>query len=158
MERTTGRLRGWWTVQPIDGSVRISSRIKSGGNRWISSLKKKLNLNIFRVFCLENSTFAKLPCRDPTWSPKWLEVTFSTSGPEGRSLTVKHPKAKVTTLKNLGFPTFLCNASWILEPTNRRKSVGLVNLIRRMSFPPDFWGIFGPESGWIHQKGHLANG
>ena len=41
--------------------------------------------------------------------------------PEGGSLTVKHPKAKVTTLKNLGLPTFLCNAAWIFEPTSESR-------------------------------------
>ena len=53
-----GRLRGWWTVQPIDGSVRISSRIKSGGNHWISSRIKKVEVENFQGVLSRNSTNA----------------------------------------------------------------------------------------------------
>lgn len=67
--------------------------------------------------------------------------------PEGRSLTVKHPKAKVTkTGRTWVSLQFLCNASWILEPTQPEK-VGRFS----ESDPEDvvstgFLGIFGPEN------------
>ena len=145
------------TTTPLDGSVRISSRIKSGEKKHgISSRIKKVELEIFQGVLSRKLHKRLTSLGDATWSPKILEVTFSTSPLKGRSLTVKTSKGKGhENGKNLGFPTFLWDEAWIFEPTNRR-SCRFSESDPEDVVKPDA-GIFGENRGG-HQKGHLANG